>query len=323
MVLTVDLWDDQGTREVNMVRHSPSAPSISTASSASYGPSGQQSYPVAYPSSSSSYAAAAPSPQQPHQQQPYPVHPQYTQQQHPQDQQHPYYHPQYYGGGYAPVLAPQPVVAAQHQAPGSLTRNLIGSVCASAFRLTDPGNKLGIWFILQDLSVRTEGSFRLKMNLIDVGVQPSPSPSSQQQQQPQQPPHQHPSQAPSPAPDSHGNGAVAGGGAVAGIGAGSAGSGGSRTGSDDNTNTNKSGEEEEEEPNPMTVLNKGSAPVLATALSDIFHVYSAKKFPGVIESTPLSRCFATQGIKIPIRKDGLKSARGPGQRGADGGDYDD
>jgi hypothetical protein len=35
-------------------------------------------------------------------------------------------------------------------------------------------------------------------------------------------------------------------------------------------------------------------------------VYSAKKFPGVIESTPLSKCFAGQGIKIPIRKDGPK-----------------
>jgi hypothetical protein len=41
-------------------------------------------------------------------------------------------------------------------------------------------------------------------------------------------------------------------------------------------------------------------------------VFSAKKFPGVCESTPLSKTFATQGIKIPIRKDGAK-----------GGDDDD
>ena len=54
-------------------------------------------------------------------------------------------------------------------------------------------------------------------------------------------------------------------------------------------------------------LNTGSAPVLASTFSDIFQVFSAKKFPGVIESTPLSKCFATQGIKIPIRKDGLRS----------------
>lgn len=55
-----------------------------------------------------------------------------------------------------------------------------------------------------------------------------------------------------------------------------------------------------------TALTTSKAPVLATAFSDPFHVYSAKKFPGVIESTPLSKVFAGQGIKIPIRKDGTK-----------------
>ncbi len=55
------------------------------------------------------------------------------------------------------------------------------------------------------------------------------------------------------------------------------------------------------------MLNTGSAPVLASTFSDVFQVFSAKKFPGVIESTALSKCFATQGIKIPIRKDGPKN----------------
>lgn len=50
-------------------------------------------------------------------------------------------------------------------------------------------------------------------------------------------------------------------------------------------------------------LHKGKCPVLAYLFSEQFQVYSAKKFPGVIESTPLSKCFAQQGIKIPIRKD--------------------
>jgi hypothetical protein len=54
------------------------------------------------------------------------------------------------------------------------------------------------------------------------------------------------------------------------------------------------------------MLNQGRAPVLAYTFSDPFQVYSAKKFPGVIESTPLSKAFASQGIKIPIRKDGPK-----------------
>ena len=46
------------------------------------------------------------------------------------------------------------------QPHGMFTRNLIGSLAAGAFRLSDTRGHLGIWFVLQDLSVRTEGSFR-------------------------------------------------------------------------------------------------------------------------------------------------------------------
>jgi hypothetical protein len=46
------------------------------------------------------------------------------------------------------------------QPQGMFTRNLIGSLAASAFRLTDTDDRIGIWFVLQDLSVRTEGHFR-------------------------------------------------------------------------------------------------------------------------------------------------------------------
>lgn len=53
-------------------------------------------------------------------------------------------------------------------------------------------------------------------------------------------------------------------------------------------------------------LNQDKARILASCFSDPFTVYSAKKFPGVIESTPLSKAFANQGIKIPIRKDSAK-----------------
>ncbi|KAI3645701.1 hypothetical protein MP228_008629 [Amoeboaphelidium protococcarum] len=38
-------------------------------------------------------------------------------------------------------------------------------------------------------------------------------------------------------------------------------------------------------------------------VSDVFHVYPAKRFPGMSESTELSRLFADQGIKIRIRKE--------------------
>ena len=54
----------------------------------------------------------------------------------------------------------------------------------------------------------------------------------------------------------------------------------------------------------------GTCPILASIFSDEFTVFSAKKFPGVIESTAISKCFATQGIKIPIRKDGPRGNQG-------------
>ncbi|KAI7867144.1 velvet factor-domain-containing protein [Spinellus fusiger] len=43
--------------------------------------------------------------------------------------------------------------------------------------------------------------------------------------------------------------------------------------------------------------------ILAQVFSDPFTVFSAKKFPGMTESTELSKTFAKQGLKIPIRND--------------------
>ena len=34
------------------------------------------------------------------------------------------------------------------QPTGMFTRNLIGSLAASAFRLTDPKDEIGIWYVL-------------------------------------------------------------------------------------------------------------------------------------------------------------------------------
>lgn len=144
---------------------------------------------------------------------------------------------------------------------GMFTRNLIGNCAGSAFRLHDTKERIGIWFVMQDLSVRTEGSFRyvitlrsshcktfhfpdhsirLRFSFVDV----------------------------KPTADQKGD----------------------------------------------TPVKTGKAPILASVFSDVFQVYSAKKFPGVCDSTDLSKCFATQGIKIPIRKEGGK---------AGGGDDDD
>ncbi|KAG5460081.1 MAG: hypothetical protein BJ554DRAFT_7915, partial [Olpidium bornovanus] len=67
-------------------------------------------------------------------------------------------------------------------ATGAVIRNLIGCLMASATKLTrlpaarataaaetgDAGPIMGIYFVLQDLSVRTEGNFRFKFSFIDL-----------------------------------------------------------------------------------------------------------------------------------------------------------
>lgn len=213
-VLQVDLWNADAESEVNIVRASSSSPavSISTATTTSFPPTPDRAYDMPrgmmFPGAdggSASYAGFSGA---------YPGAPQYPGQ--------PY-------SSYQPYAA-VPYAAQQPSSNNMMfTRNLIGSLTVNASRLNDPNGKPSCWFVLQDLSVRTEGHFRLKMNFIDVGA--------------------------------------------------STGSG----------------------------LNRGRAPVLAYVFSDKFQVYSAKKFPGVIESTPLSKCFAGQGIKIPIRKDNAKT----------------
>lgn len=125
---------------------------------------------------------------------------------------------------------PQPAFISTPPAPGTLTRNLIGSSAVRATKLYDNQKKQGIWFVFQDLSVRTEGEFTLKFEFIDVM-----------------------------------------------------------------------------DPIDPLKTTKEDVPILASIFSHMFTVYSAKKFPGVIESTNLSKAFANQGVKIPIRKDGSKS----------------
>lgn len=158
-MLTVDLWNADGTNEVNLVKHSATSPSISTAMSSSYPPPPQSMSPT-YPA----YG------QTPYGQNPYAPSVGYPQVSNYYGTQQMAYqnaygqtvgYPQYGyppGGQMPPAMSPaQPVSGG----PGGMfTRNLIGSLSASAFRLTDPENKIGVWFILQDLSVRTEGTFR-------------------------------------------------------------------------------------------------------------------------------------------------------------------
>lgn len=141
-VLQVDLWDDLGLREVNIVRASSSSPavSISTATMTSFPPTperpmlnelGQQT--VYYGQNGQPYLA-----------------PQFGQG---------FPQPGYFG---QPGYPGQP---AQYVPPTPsnntmFTRNLIGSLTVNASKLQDTSGKSGFWFVLQDLSVRTEGFFR-------------------------------------------------------------------------------------------------------------------------------------------------------------------
>ncbi|KAK0206842.1 velvet factor [Desarmillaria ectypa] len=58
------------------------------------------------------------------------------------------------------------------------TRTLTGPISANATRLLDEHRKPGIFFLFQDLSVRTEGTFRLRLRLMNVGAPPAPEPGA-------------------------------------------------------------------------------------------------------------------------------------------------
>ncbi|KAF1929594.1 uncharacterized protein M421DRAFT_419383 [Didymella exigua CBS 183.55] len=225
-VLIVDLWHEDISRGAcNLVRHPTAQPSVSISSSVttSFPPAPER--PMFMPNMA-------------------PVN-QYGQ---PMPPSYPYGQPQYYGVQTSPGYAApygtaynSAVMPAQNSSQNH-TRNLIGMTSSNACPLNDPEGKPGQWFVLQDLSVRTEGTFRLKFMIFNIGA----------------------------------------------------------------------GE------NASRVMTHGEkTPMLASCFSDPFTVYSAKKFPGVIESTALSKCFAQQGIKIPIRKDGPRTLANQSEYDAD------
>jgi hypothetical protein len=276
-ILTVDLWSEDGLYPVNLVRHSQSNPSISSTSLASYnyapdasmmpitpGVNGFAPNPGFPMSDGFQYAAStigydqAVQPVQPVQPLPplqplqplQPLLPGYPLQDPGTFLQNPMMPPDEFASQSAasyfpfapevpastptapsmPILPQNMIALGASQQQGMFTRNLIGSLSASAFRLTDPDDKIGIWFILQDLSVRTEGRFRLRFAFVNVAD-------------------------------------VLG----------------------------------------ASLRGGEKIKVLAAQFTEVFTVYSAKKFPGVCDSTKYSKCFATQGIKIPIRKEGPNS----------------
>lgn len=179
-VLQVDLWDESGQHEKNVVRAASNSPatSISTATTTSFPPPPDRVF------------SHAPPPQQmPVYQHPFngqmmvqaPQQNPYAPQMYPQPQAPSMYAPGPQHGFYAPQVPQQGYPAYQSAPPGPsigygypqaavmpssappngmFTRNLIGSLTVNAFTLRDCDGKEGHWFILQDLSVRTEGLFR-------------------------------------------------------------------------------------------------------------------------------------------------------------------
>ena len=265
LVLNVDLWNDDGRREDNCVRHVPNASAIGSGGISPYTPvsaTGNRSHiPSAYNGGNIPYSSHSfPSPNTitpnsmggsyfPEDPSPYGSNNGGYNSRTPSFSGAPYSN----GYGSLPVQPingnPSSRSSQDYEAPNKppesqlthIAKNLIGSASSSAFRLYDETGKIGLWFVLQDLSVRTEGHFRLKMNFFNLSE--------------------------------------------------------FVLADSDNKVSSEPGE----------LL--AEAPCLATVFSKVFHVFSAKKFPGVIETTPLSRQFAKQGIKIPIRKDGPKKRK--------------
>jgi len=124
---------------------------------------------------------------------------------------------------------------------------------ANACRLLDEHRKPGVFFLFQDLSIRTEGRFRLRLRLMNVGAPPAP------------------------------------------------------------------------ESGALQVHNHVS-PILAQTYTQAFDVFSAKRFPGVPDTTALSIAFGNQGQKLPLRNrqgSSSKNCRRRRRAGSEGSDDDD
>lgn len=162
-VLQVDLWCQDAEREVNIVRASSTSPavSISTATTTSFPPPPERPMVNEYGQPMAVYHDVNGA----HYYQPAPPQGPYT----PAMQQmgasgQPSYPGAYgmnsYGAPGFPPGAQVPLGYMPTNNANMFTRNLIGSLSVNASRLTDVDGKIGYWFVLQDLSIRTEGFFR-------------------------------------------------------------------------------------------------------------------------------------------------------------------
>ncbi|OJT05350.1 hypothetical protein TRAPUB_3791 [Trametes pubescens] len=164
----------------------------------------------------------------------------YAQQQHQQQTQSQYHQ----GSSYQEPTPPSTIPPLPRH---TYTRTLVGPLAANACRLLDEHRKPGVFFLFQDLSIRTEGTFRLRLRLMNVGAPPAP------------------------------------------------------------------------EPRAAGVHTDVSA-VLAQTFTEPFVVFSAKRFPGVPDTTALSIALGNQGQKLPLRNRNGSNKQGRKRRrdGSDG-----
>ncbi|WVQ94509.1 hypothetical protein IAU59_001588 [Kwoniella sp. CBS 9459] len=130
------------------------------------------------------------------------------------------------------------------QPAAQYSRVLVGKSVAVCHKLQDEDDKPGLYFFTADLGIRTEGTFVLKMVMMDVSSMMAAS-----------------------------------------------------------------------------VFVGAKAPVLAQCYSEPFTVYSAKRFPGVIPTTNMTKVFASQGVKLSVRE--TKKTGGGGAGDDDGEEEDD
>ncbi|KAG2757514.1 hypothetical protein P692DRAFT_20824911 [Suillus brevipes Sb2] len=152
--------------------------------------------------------------------------------------------PPYYQGTYAQSSSSSPSASHPPLPRHSYTRTLVGPLSSNACRLLDEHRQSGIFFLFQDLSVRTEGTFRLRLRLMNVGELPAPE-----------------------------------AGAIR--------------------------------------VHTHVSPVLAQTFTEPFVVFSAKRFPGVPDTTALSIAFGNQGQKLPLRNRHGTSKHGRRRRDGD------
>ncbi len=66
-----------------------------------------------------------------------------------------------------------------------------------------------------------------------------------------------------------------------------------------------------------------SGQIVCSAMTNVFRAYTAKRFPGMLESNELMKHFAKQGLKLIIRKDGRSQSGGGTAAGGSGNKAED